>query len=150
MRQKIGDQFVKAVGSPVLLGHGMQSNGVTWFCNDASSIAYSLADEDYDVWIFNNRITEVSDPSHLYMSTLDAAFWDVSFDTIGNFDIPAIIDYITDQTGYNKLSYVGHSMGTTAMFTAMSDFRKDYYVEKLNSFVALAPPIRMNKIHGSL
>jgi len=84
------------------------------------------------------------------MPRTDPAYWDISFDSIGNYDLPAVIDYIIDQTSYDKLSYVGHSMGTTAMFTAMSSTRKDYYVEKLNSFVALAPSVRMNNIAYSL
>ena len=41
------------------------------------------------------------------------------------FDIPAMIDYILNKTGHQKLHYVGHSMGTTGFFVAM-DYRPEY------------------------
>ena len=62
---------------------------------------------------------------------------------MGTFDIPAIIDFIIEQTGQSKLSHVAHSMGTTQMFIGLS-MLNDYYKEKLNLFVALAPPTRIS------
>jgi hypothetical protein len=32
---------------------------------------------------------------------------------MGLYDVPAEIDYILNVTGYEKLSYIGHSEGTT-------------------------------------
>ena len=62
---------------------------------------------------------------------------------MGTYDLPAIIDFILESTSQSKLSYVAHSMGTTQMFIGLS-MLNDYYKEKLNLFVALAPPTRIS------
>ena len=53
-------------------------------------------------------------------------------------DVPATIDYIISVTNVEKLTYVGHSQGTTQMFSAMSK-NMDYFKSKLNGFIALGP-----------
>ena len=42
-----------------------------------------------------------------------AAFWDFDFEDMGLKDVPAEIDFILNATGKEKLTYVGHSEGTT-------------------------------------
>ena len=81
--------------------------------------------------------------SHATLTPDQKEFWEWSFEEMGTFDIPAIIDFIIEQTGQSKLSYVAHSMGTTQMFIGLS-MLNDYYKEKLNLFVALAPPTRIS------
>ena len=39
---------------------------------------------------------------------------------MGDYDIPANLEYICKLTGQEKVTYVGHSMGTTQMFYAMA------------------------------
>ena len=53
-------------------------------------------------------------------------------------DLPTFIDFVLEETGYEKLSYVGHSEGTTQMFLGAS-LNPDYFNQKVNLFVALAP-----------
>ena len=57
---------------------------------------------------------------------------------MGVSDVPAFIDFILEKTNQSKLTYIGHSEGTTQMFIGLS-LKADYYREKLNLFVALAP-----------
>ena len=54
------------------------------------------------------------------------------------FDLPAMIGFILEHTKQEKLSYIGHSQGTSQMFYALSidHFKLN---EKINLFVALAP-----------
>ena len=40
---------------------------------------------------------------------------------MGKFDQPAQINFVRDYTGVEKLTYVGHSQGTTQMFYAISE-----------------------------
>lgn len=40
---------------------------------------------------------------------------------MGDYDLPAFIDYARKQTGVQKVSYVSHSLGTTEMFYAISN-----------------------------
>ena len=68
----------------------------------------------------------------------DLSFWDFTFDEIGRYDIPATIDFITSKINVAKITYIGHSEGTTQMFSGMAN-NIAYYNSKLNGFVALGP-----------
>ena len=58
---------------------------------------------------------------------------------MGEYDDTANIDYILNHTGQKKVAaYIGHSQGTSQMFYALSA-HPDYWQERLNLFVALAP-----------
>lgn len=64
------------------------------------------------------------------LTTADNAFWDFSFHEIGTRDLPAIIDYVLEQTGVssvssclNKISNSGTYL-TIFRFT-MLDIRKE-------------------------
>ena len=46
-------------------------------------------------------------------------FKQYSWDEMGNFDIPAVINYILEKTNRPSLIYVGHSMGGAMFFIAM-------------------------------
>lgn len=39
---------------------------------------------------------------------------------MGVHDLPAIINYVAENTGFQKIHYVGFSMGNTALMTALS------------------------------
>ena len=56
---------------------------------------------------------------------------------MGNFDIPAVIDYILKQTGEPKLIYVGHSLGSAMFFIAMINHPQ--LNDKVEMMFALAP-----------
>ena len=53
-------------------------------------------------------------------------------------DLPTFIDHILETTGHEQLSYIGHSEGTTQMFLGAS-MNPDYFKQKVNLFIALAP-----------
>ena len=90
----------------------------------------------------NNRGTYYSD-QHATLSNKDKAYWDFDFEQMGVYDQPAMIDYITEHTGQKKLTYMGHSEGTTQMFIGAS-LKPDYFKEKVEYFVALAPIVRLD------
>ena len=68
---------------------------------------------------------------------------------MGLYDVPAFIDFILSTTGFSKLSYVGHSEGTTQLFIGMS-MLPAYYASKLNLFIALAPIANLGHTTSSL
>ena len=37
-----------------------------------------------------------------------------SWDQMGEFDLPALIEYVTSQSVQDEIFYIGHSMGTTS------------------------------------
>lgn len=66
---------------------------------------------------------------------------------MGVYDTPANIDYILNLTGYDKISYVGHSEGTSQIMSGGS-LIPEYYNEKMKVAFFLAPPAAMS--HNSV
>ena len=62
---------------------------------------------------------------------------------MGTKDLPPTIDHITKLTGFDKISYVGHSQGTTQLL-AGGALDPDYFNSKINIAVLLAPPMSMH------
>jgi len=56
---------------------------------------------------------------------------------MGLMDIPAMINFILETNGSEQLFYIGHSMGCTVYFTAVS--LNPEYNSKIKAMVALAP-----------
>lgn len=62
---------------------------------------------------------------------------------MGEKDAPSMIDYVLEQTGQSKLTYVGHSRGNCQAFAGAS-MNPDFWKEKVNLLVALAPIANLN------
>ena len=71
-----------------------------------------MANLGYDVWLGNNRGNKYS-RAHSKHDLKGADFWDYSFQQMGEFDDPAICQKILSETGHEKISYIGHSQGTS-------------------------------------
>lgn len=82
------------------------------------------------------------------MTTSETKFWDFSFHEMGVYDLPATIDHIIDQTGQQKIHYIGHSQGTTSFFVMLSE--KPEYNDKIIKFVAYAPIIYTNNVRSPI
>lgn len=122
----------------VLLAHPLLSSSAEWVvAGPGKSLAFLLADEGYDVWLFNVRGNTYS-LNHTTLSPWEPAFWDFSFHEHAMFDLPATIEYVVQATGQQKMQYVGFSMGTTIMFT-MASLRPDFASRHISLFTALGP-----------
>jgi len=121
----------------VLLQHGLLDNSFTWVSQEvvSESLGFILADLGYDVWLSNVRGNTYSN-TNLYYNTTQDEFWEWSFDEMANIDLPTIINYVLKTTQASKLSYVGHSQGTTMGFIG---FENPIIASKVNLFIALAP-----------
>ena len=53
-------------------------------------------------------------------------------------DVPAQVDKVRELSGNDKITYIGHSQGTTQMFYALAH-NQAKLLEKVNLFAALAP-----------
>lgn len=67
---------------------------------------------------------------------------------MGQYDLPAMIDYILNHSGSTTLSYVGHSMGCAVYFVAMALHPE--LNSKINVMVALAPSVYGRHIRNTL
>lgn len=69
-------------------------------------------------------------------------FWQFSWHEIGVYDLPAMIDFVLNYTGHNRLIYVGHSQGGTSVCVLLSE--RPEYNQKLSSVHILAGAIIMD------
>lgn len=126
-------------GPPVLLVHGMGANHYNWdYSADLSMVTY-LQGRGWDVWVAELR----GDPQSVPPS--EAARKAYSFDDHALNDVPAVLDVVRAQTGFDKVYWVGHSMGGMLLYTAL-----ELYPERLYAGVAIDSPAAMEDRSGLL
>ncbi|XP_063979678.1 lipase 3-like [Diachasmimorpha longicaudata] len=125
-------------GKPVIfVMHGLLCSSVDWLISGSQkALGFMLADVGYDVWLGNSRGNTFS-RGHTKYSTLDKQYWMFSWHEFGTEDLPAMIDYILQETGREKIFYAAHSQGTTAYFVMGSE--KPEYNDKIIAMFAMAP-----------
>mmetsp|Transcript_8101 Transcript_8101/g.15943 ORF Transcript_8101/g.15943 Transcript_8101/m.15943 type:complete len:393 (+) Transcript_8101:1275-2453(+) len=134
---KKGKPFSSADKKPVLLTHGLTHNAASFVVNQAASpLAFTLADNDYDVWLLNTRGNYHS-RMHESLTSADAQFWNFTSEDIAQKDLPAAIDFVKASSGKQKISYVGHSQG--ALTFMMLLMRKPEYNQSVNVAALLNP-----------
>ncbi|XP_053618643.1 lipase 1-like [Plodia interpunctella] len=125
---------------PVLLMHGLLMSSDSFLnAGPGNGLAYLLSDVCFDVWSGNVRGNYYS-RAHVTLNPNEADFWNFSYDQMGYYDNPAIVDHILKTTGHKKLSYIGYSQGTGIGFIMCSE--RPGYCDKLNIFINLAPSTR--------
>jgi len=55
---------------------------------------------------------------------------------MGQYDLPAELDYVATYTGIEKIAYIGHSQGTAQMYYGLAE-NQDYFESRISVFVAL-------------
>jgi lysosomal acid lipase/cholesteryl ester hydrolase len=88
--------------------------------HESKSLAFILANQGYHVWLGNNRGNKYSRIHEQFNPDKNRKFWKYSFHEMGQYDLPAMIDYIRNKTGKEKIFYIGHSQGTAQMFSALT------------------------------
>lgn len=68
-----------------------------------------LADNGFDVWVTNTRGTKYS-RKHTSLDPSNKKYWDWSWDELVTDEMPAIFDFVSKQTGGQKINYIGHSL----------------------------------------
>ncbi|KAL9323675.1 hypothetical protein ACSQ67_008532 [Phaseolus vulgaris] len=132
-RTEVGDSETKK--QPVIIQHGVLVDGRAWLLNSPEqNLPMILADNGFDVWIVNARGTTYS-RKHISLEPSKPAYWNWCWDDMVTYDLPAIFNYVSKQTG-QKINYVGHSLGT---LIALASFTEGKLVNQLKSAALLGP-----------
>lgn len=132
----------------VFLMHGFVESSDSWVLQGPdNALAYILADEGFDVWMGNARGNKYAN-RHTIMDPKDSDFWQFTWEEIGVFDLPSMIDYALNVTGQESLHYMGYSQGATS-FYVMSSLKPEY-TRKVKMMFALAPVAWMAHVRSPL
>ena len=124
----------------VMLQHGILASSWCWLVNtEDKSLAISLWQMGYDVWLPNSRGNTFSRNHTKLKPFLNKQFWNFTFDDMATFDVVANIRYALNVSAKATLSFVGWSQGSTEMFIAAQDKHKDFLDLHVNLFIALSP-----------
>ncbi|ODM93618.1 Lipase 3 [Orchesella cincta] len=139
----------KGAKQSVYLNHGLGGSSDTWnFQPGSRNLPFKLADAGYDVWLSNCRGTTYSMGHKNYDANKDIAYWSFSFHEMGIYDVPAGVDKILNETGTKKVFYIGHSMGTTQYFIALSEVPG--LNDKIEAGFMLAPIAYMGHLNSAI
>lgn len=143
---------------PVILQHGILESGMDFligspFVNvpgNSSAIGDNLAfvlvqTGRYDVWVGNSRGNRYS-KGHVSLTPKDTDYWKFSYDQMAEYDLPATIALVRNETGSQTVGYIGFSQGTTTMFALMASNHE--YVDIVQPFLALAPITYWNHVYS--
>lgn len=133
-------------GAPLVLQHGVLDTAYTFLLAGPTRCpAFYFAKKGYDVWMPNSRGQTYSlEHKKGYKWYLPfSKFWDFTFYDMARYDFSAIIEYVKKTTGSQKVSYVGHSQGTTT-YILKASLDPEYIDKNINVFVALGPALYIN------
>lgn len=86
--------------------------GTWWFNTQNNSVAVELVEKGWEIWFGNSRGTTNSF-LHVNLTVDDPAYWNYTYKDMGMYDVPSNVDYVLKHTGVKKITYMGHSQGTT-------------------------------------
>jgi len=143
---------------PVICCHGLSYNAGFWDITEKTSLPRYLQKRGYDVWCPSLRgsgqstkptVAQLRRLFRLNLSALEPgaiaqrksgllkADWSV--DDHVRYDVPAVLDFVAQTTGRQRVHWIGHSMGGMVMFAHLSGGGG----ERINTFVAAAVPMVM-------
>ena len=100
----------RASGEPVLLVHGMGANQNNFTSPEGNCLVDYLSEKGYDCWTIDLGGSRSSEAP--FERTRD----DVCLEDFFKEDIPAAIAHILKITNYEKLHWIGHSMGGMLLY----------------------------------
>jgi lysosomal acid lipase/cholesteryl ester hydrolase len=142
--------FRKKQKQSILLMHGIFDSSDGWVCNSEDKcVPFILANLGYDVWLGNSRGNKHS-RHHKKYKPESYEFWNFSFHEMGLYDLPAILNHVTQINSWsNKTIYIGHSQGNAQLFSALTQ-NLEYFQSKIKLFIALGPVARTHNMSSKL
>jgi len=96
----------------VFFQHGLIDTAWCFFQMNKKSLPFLLLERGYDIWLGNSRGNIFSNR----IKKQNKEFFDFTMDDKVKYDLPSTIKYIKSKTGVKKMTYIGHSQGTTIFF----------------------------------
>lgn len=78
-------------------------------------------------------------PNLLSIRTQLTSDWTIR--DLAMYDLPAMVDHVRDETGYDKIAFMGHSQGNGLTFISLSLGMCPDLGQKMSVFIALAPAV---------
>ena len=102
------------------------------------SWAFILAEQGYNVWLPNLRGNKYS-RGHSTLDPNGFAYWDGMLPfTTAKYDISAVIEFVKDLTGADKITLVAHSQATQMMFYNLIT-NSTYFGDNVNLLITTGP-----------
>ncbi|WP_233578814.1 alpha/beta fold hydrolase [Tautonia sociabilis] len=130
---------------PVVLCHGLGLNGTFWTITH-DHLPSQLVAQGYEVFVVDLRGSGASYRDG-GIGWVNAALRQTVIPEIGNdewtmddqalYDVPAILEYVREQTGEERVNWIGHSLGGMLMFAFLE--RSDQ-AHRIANFVAMGSP----------
>ncbi|WFD42755.1 hypothetical protein MPSI1_001405 [Malassezia psittaci] len=124
-------------GYPVLILHGLFQSSGSFITSEERSLAFWLASQGYCVYLGNNRAAY--NMGHCRYSRYAPEFWNYNIRDLALYDLPAMVEYVRQQTKFDKIAFIGHSQGNATAFIALSRWFTPDLGNKISYFAALAP-----------
>lgn len=139
-----------SVRPPVLLNHGAMMTSEAWLVSSLvpspkhtsdhpNTLPHTLLHAGYDVWLMNRRGNKYSCKNTRWTSR-SREFWAFSLDEPICRDLPAVIDFVLDETRHEQLSLMGFSQGAAEILGSLSIVKA--LNRKVNTAILLAPTTR--------
>jgi pimeloyl-ACP methyl ester carboxylesterase len=100
----------RSTGEPVLFVHGAMVNHHNFTMPKGACLIDYLAARGFDCWAVDLRGTRSSVPP------FERAHADATMDDHLLFDLPAVLRHIRKTTGYDRVHWIGHSMGGMLLY----------------------------------
>ncbi|MBI2426142.1 MAG: alpha/beta fold hydrolase [Candidatus Hydrogenedentes bacterium] len=118
-------------GEPILLVHGLNGNQHSFINPPGKSLVEHLVAKGYDCWTLDLRGCRSS------VAPFERNITDATIDDQLMQDLPAAIRHILKTTGYEKVHYIGHSLGGMLLYAYALQFGSKH----IASGVTLAAPL---------
>lgn len=122
-------------GLPILYVAGMFGNSDTSaFLGPDRNIVYVLVNEGYDVWLFNDRTSIYTSDTPTPTNYTRKGFLET-----GIYDMPGVVDFVSQKTGYKKIGLACTSIGAGKALVMLSERPK--YNDKIKLVLFLSPGV---------
>ena len=98
-------------GEPIILCHGIMGDPTNFMYPTGNGMVDTLVEQGYDCWVMDLRGNRHCAPP------IGTSRYTATYDDHYMRDFPAAIDHILTHTGFERLHWIGHSMGGMLLYT---------------------------------